>query len=78
MQMDADDDDDEQPFFKPQPIQTEPLTPRTGPEDDGASTAAEEGLSSPELERSEGQGHAQEGSQESAGGHSEATTLSED
>ena len=41
MQMDADEED--QPFFKPEPIQTEPLVPRTGPGDAAAATAATDG-----------------------------------
>lgn len=36
MQLDADGED--QPFFKPQVLQTEPLIPRTGPSSGNANT----------------------------------------
>ena len=82
MQLDADEEED-QPFFKPQPMQTEPLVPRTGPGGEGgagetpAVDASVDTLPPPEDEPA-GAAHAgDDDTLEGGEAHSEATTSTD-
>ena len=82
MQLDADEEED-QPFFQPQPIQTEPLVPRTGPGDaggTGGAVAADEDPGSQPSTQDEQKAsvqHSDEDTQESGEAQSEETASTD-